>query len=206
MIEVRNVFTPAFDDERHVYFRDKVGVGRAIPSVTQILKPVSALSYKGIPESILQRAADLGTAVHACIELSLIDDLDETSIQDEWLPYFSAFMKFMSEVKPKTVATEQLFACDFFAGTVDYICQIDGELWVIDWKTTNKLMPQVAIQTAAYETLARCSGLYTSDLMRRGAVQLKNDGTYVFETYTKLEDYLMFEQLLNIHQWIEQNV
>lgn len=202
MLSVNNVFIPEFDEAIHRYAYK----GYALPSVTQILRPLSEAAYRGIPERILRQAADLGTAVHACIEYKIQDDLDDESVLTEWSPYLQAFDAWASAFNPEFLATEQKLACDEFAGTIDCICRIDGQTYVIDFKTTNKLMPMVAVQTAAYELLARCSGKFGDQMMRRAALQLKDDGTFTWETYSDIEDYETFEHLLRVQQWVEKNV
>lgn len=200
MYAVGKVYVPQFDEELHAYTNSS---GQKLPSVTSILSPISDALYRFIPRETLKKAAELGTAVHECIELSLQDDLDEDSVLPLWVPYLCAFRSFMGAYKPKVIATEQRLACDLYAGTIDFVCEINGELWVIDWKTTNQLMPQVALQTAAYELLAR--GYHGTQLMRRGAVQLKDDGTFKFEQYTDIKDYEHFETFLKARQWMDAN-
>jgi hypothetical protein len=38
------------------------------------------------------------------------------------------------------------------AGTCDLVCEIEGELWIIDFKTSNHLQTTYDLQTAAYAT------------------------------------------------------
>lgn len=51
-------------DETHTYLYE----GVILPSVTQLLQKKFSRKYDGIPEHILKRAADLGTALHKAIE------------------------------------------------------------------------------------------------------------------------------------------
>jgi len=51
-------------DETHTNLYD----GIVLPSITQLLKCKFGGKYDGIPKAILQRAAELGTAVHKAIE------------------------------------------------------------------------------------------------------------------------------------------
>ena len=51
-------------DETHTYLYD----GIVIPSITQLLKVKFGGKYDGIPKATLDRAAELGTAVHKAIE------------------------------------------------------------------------------------------------------------------------------------------
>ena len=163
MLSCGPVYVPEFEDEKHAYCYQ----GRKLPSVTQILKPVTEPFYRLIDPVTLRNAADRGRAVHECLEFYVQDDLDESSILPEWVPYLDAFKTFCATFKPKFLATEQKLACSEFAGTIDVVCEIDSEIWVIDYKTTKALLPGVALQTAAYELLARGSGKFGDKLMRR---------------------------------------
>ena len=51
-------------DETHTYLYD----GIVLPSITQLLKVKFGGKYDGIPKATLDRAAELGTAVHKAIE------------------------------------------------------------------------------------------------------------------------------------------
>ena len=51
-------------DETHTYLYD----GIVLPSITQLLKAKFGSKYDGIPKATLDRAAELGTAVHKAIE------------------------------------------------------------------------------------------------------------------------------------------
>lgn len=51
-------------DESHTYIYD----GIVLPSITQLLKCKFGGKYDGIPKAVLNRAAELGTAVHKAIE------------------------------------------------------------------------------------------------------------------------------------------
>jgi hypothetical protein len=68
---------------------------------------------------------------------------------------FLRFVDFWETYKPTLVETEtHLFSDELkVAGTVDLICEIDGELWVIDFKTSNHLQTTYDLQGAVY---AKC--------------------------------------------------
>ena len=51
-------------DETHQYLVD----GCIVPSITQILKIKFGKKYDGVPQEVLQRASELGTATHKAIE------------------------------------------------------------------------------------------------------------------------------------------
>ena len=55
-------------------------------------------------------------------------------------------------VNPTLIETEvHLFSDEIkVAGTCDMVCEIDGELWIIDFKTSNHLQTTYDLQTAIY--------------------------------------------------------
>ena len=190
------VGTPTFDEAAHAYTFE----GKSVPSVTQVMRPITQLAYGAIPLEVLRKAAAFGTAVHACTELYDQDDLDPFSVEDDWLPYMAGWEGFRKDRKPEIIAIELRLACSKYAGTIDRIMRIDGELWVIDIKTTCELHAHVGVQLAAYAALAE-KHLGTKERIRRGAVQLRDDGGYRLREYTHLNDETCFAGLLGIFYW-----
>jgi hypothetical protein len=65
---------------------------------------------------------------------------------------FLRFVDWWETYNPKLIETEVHIFSDKLkvAGTCDMICEIDGELWVIDFKTSNHLQTTYDLQTAVY--------------------------------------------------------
>ena len=97
---------------------------------------------------IVKKAGEEGTQVHEMIE----DYLNEkelnflnTSHQPQYNPnvwqMFLKFVEWWEEFTPTLIETEVHLFSDKLkvAGTCDLVCEIDGELWVIDFKTSNTL-------------------------------------------------------------------
>ncbi len=58
------------------------------------------------------------------------------------------------------------------AGTCDLICEIDGELWLIDFKTSNQVHSTYELQTAVYsQCYKEC---YGKEIQRQGILWLKS--------------------------------
>ena len=113
-----------FDEARHIYILN----GLEIPSVTTIMKPLSNAEYKGISESVLNRAAEKGTAVHNAAENWVKFQIDD--IDPEYRGYFDAFLAWWDEKKPVAVGSEVRLYHKImrYAGTADLIAWVDGEL------------------------------------------------------------------------------
>ena len=65
---------------------------------------------------------------------------------------FLRFVDWWETYNPTLIETEvHLFSDEIkVAGTCDMVCEIDGELWIIDFKTSNHLQTTYDLQTAIY--------------------------------------------------------
>lgn len=192
------VTRPAFDEENHVY---TVG-GNRVPSVSRILRPLTTAVYGNIDQETLRKAAEFGTAVHACTELLDLNELDESSVEPEWRPYVDAYLKWKDTAHPDVLHIEDRLACSKYAGTLDRIVRINGELWVIDLKTTSSIHPHVGVQLAAYAALAE---KFYGGTYRRAALQLREDGSFKVFEFASIKDETCFNALLGIYHWTISN-
>ena len=178
-----------FDAEKHEY---SVG-GVKIPSVSEILAPLSADRYDGLNPWMLKAAAAKGTAVHEATEL--IDYGIEPEEDSELEPYLLAYQTFLCEHEVEWEMIERIVyykrlpqdEIPLFAGTVDRFGKVNGKYAVVDIKTYASLstdaMLNASCQTALYA--------YAIDDMQDGGWQrdaqtyryvlhLRKDGTYRF--------------------------
>lgn len=191
------VGAPKFDDRLHQYTFN----GRVVPSVSAILQPLTAMAYGGIDAQVLLTAARLGTAVHACTEYLDEGELDEATVDPEWAPYLDAYKAWKAAIRPEILGIELRLACSKFGGTIDRIVKIDGQLWIVDLKTTSQIHKHVGVQLAAYAALAE-KHLRTTGF-RRAALQLRPDGTFKVREFSSITDETCFNALLGIHYWQE---
>ena len=111
---------------------------------------------------VVSKAAEQGSNVHNAIEeflngkeLVWIDQKgNENFTYNEW-SMISKFMEFYDKYLKTTegeVAVETLLWSDNLrlGGTADLVCIIDGETWLIDYKTSNALYKTNEMQLAAY--------------------------------------------------------
>lgn len=197
-ILIDEVIEPEFDEALHAYTVNGAGV----PSVTQLMQPLTSCVYGSINADVLRAAAEFGTAVHACTELLDEDDLDPESVEPDWMPYLDAYKAWKADVSPVIDAIELRLGCSRYCGTIDRLCIIAGEPWVVDLKTTSTLHEHVGVQLAAYEALAARK---FGQRYRRAALQLRGDGTYRFREYRKPDDAACFAALLNLNFWMKNH-
>lgn len=162
-----------FDEAAHVY----TYAGRAVPSVTQILNPLSARVYGEVPADVLARAADRGTQVHKAIELYVQTGFKD--IEAEYAGYLEGFERWWKQYSPKAILTEQKFVHPIlgYAGTVDLVCNIGNRLVIVDYKTTSELNEMlVGIQLEAYKRgVSR-----VADIGGTAALHLRKDGGFSY--------------------------
>lgn len=180
-----------FDRDKHEYRLN----GRVVPSVTQILDSFVDLSR--IPADVLERKRQIGTAVHAAIDLDCSNDLDEESIAPAWAGYFAGWRKFKAESGFIVESSERQVAdkSGAYAGTLDLIGELPKHRALIDTKCTTSLYPTVGPQTAAY---AKAAG---ETRIARYALLLTPDGRYNLEPLTNPNDFAVFNAALVIHYW-----
>jgi hypothetical protein len=175
-----------FEEATHTYrYR-----GRIVPSVTEILRPLS--DFSGADPVKLEAGRRRGTAVHRVIELDNRGELDEESVDGEYLPRLNQWRLFIRESGFVVTACEQRVHHRSFgyAGTVDVVGEWQGTSWVVDIKTgriPKSAGPQLAAYQMALEPKPR----------RRLCVQV-SDHRYELQECKSLSDFALFQSCLNI--------
>ena len=100
MINLPELKELQFCEKTHTYTVN----GFVVPSVSEIMKPLSAAHYGGIDTDTLNKAANRGTIVHAAVENYLLFGIED--ISKELRGYFDGFKKWIDEVKPVPIKTE----------------------------------------------------------------------------------------------------
>jgi len=151
-------------DDQHYYFVND----EFFPSVTKILDEAGPVAWAlknwlltNTPESaneIKTTTADFGTLMHDAYqrlllgdEISLKDDFNNTKAKKHLMSFHRWFHEFAPDVN--TMQTEHTVASvkNKFAGTLDLSCKKDGELWIIDFKTTSGIYYSHELQLTAYK-------------------------------------------------------
>jgi hypothetical protein len=107
---------------------------------------------------VRDEAGDIGTQVHDLLEVFLQGiqgavpcDIEAPNAQA--LELFNAATNKLAEIGPYTVlATEQKVVNEdeWYAGRFDALLEVDGETWLIDFKTGGAFYPEWGLQLAAY--------------------------------------------------------
>lgn len=191
-----------FDPVKHEYWLN----GVKLPGVTGTLSILGG--YEGIPKHILDAASERGTAVHKVTELSDQGTLDYSELDDELLGYLMGWHKFLDDKKPELITVEGMIHHPtlLYAGTFDRELILDGHLSILDIKSSFKLMPSTAPQTAAYAEAVNAHRKNKSDhAKRRYGLRLTKDGDYELKRYSDGTDFNIFISCLNVHRWIQKH-
>ncbi len=189
-----------FDEGTHTYWLGE----QRIPGVTSVLELVSG--YEGVPEHVLDAAAERGRAVHLATEFYDEGDLDEDALHESLRPYVDAWKRFRLETGFEVTHSETLVYSQRhrYAGTLDRIGILHAKRTLLDIKTTVVMMPATALQTAAYKTAFE-SQHPDEPIEQRVSVQLRADGTYRLHRYDDPTDFAVFLSALNVHNWKQRN-
>lgn len=102
---------------------------------------------------VSKKAADIGKNVHAYAEAHFKGQPLPELLSDEARRGVDAFHKWLDAHKVAIKASERLvFSKEFYyAGTCDFVAEVDGVLVVGDIKTSSGIYPEMRMQTAAYQ-------------------------------------------------------
>jgi hypothetical protein len=179
-----------FNEERHEYRVD----GVVVPSVTQVIGGVVPYNFYNATDWHLNR----GRILHKAIALSLKGKLDSSSIDPAYEGKFAAFKKFMRDFTVGSCfKVEEMYFSPRFAGTVDAVFDIQGQLILVDWK--GSLSPQIELQLGGYATLLDFA------IEKAVGVELRDCGTYRTEWLASRPEVSkaksLFASALNLYEW-----
>jgi hypothetical protein len=163
---------------------------RYYPSVTYILSfiPKNKIFIDWVKEKggdvdqIVAKASEEGKQVHNAIERGIKHGEEITWLNFDGTAKYSLevwkmilkFNDFWKRYKPKVIGSEiHVFSDKYeYAGTIDLILELEGEIWIIDIKTSNTLPKVYHYQTAAYANA--WNECFDKQIVKRGLLWLKS--------------------------------
>lgn len=124
-------------------------------------------------------AADLGTLIHKWIEDYIKGNNPGMPKNKKMKRSVNMFLKWVEEHNVKFVLSEQvaLSRTYLYAGTIDFICKIDGDLYIGDLKTSKGIYAEMLMQTAAYR-FAREEEFPKEKYRGQIILRIGSDGTF----------------------------
>ena len=145
--------------------------GKSVPRVTEILSTMihsdrlmiwaNNLGLRGLKYlQELDRAASYGSEAHSCIEKYL-----KEKIKTENNIPFLGYLLWENILKNKGLTINPLYieeklSCQWFGGTLDAILEINGRIFLIDFKTSNHITFKYFLQLAAYLYMLSLRNIY----------------------------------------------
>lgn len=181
------------------WYYDLPDVEEGYPSVTTILKVsakpaldrwrvekalkkyVETEDYelaKIAPYMAMKEAGDDGTNAHNLIDAYWKGHkYNKATMSGSLLDYIEAFEKFLKDHDLKLIESEGTCFShkEKYAGTFDGLFEVNGEVWLVDWKTSNYVVDEHKIQIIAYRKALEEMGRKVD---RCVIVQLNNDRSY----------------------------
>lgn len=187
-----------FRDEDHTYTLN----GLEIPSVTTLMKPLSAEAYKTVDPDTLNKAARRGTAVHNALENYAkfgIEDIDP-----DLRGYFDAFLNWWELRKPEPIATEHRLYHKImrYAGTADLICLIDGKVTLVDYKTSSQVNTKMcAVQLEGYDRALESHGI---EIENRLILHLSKNGYQEVPFQRSGKCWMVLSALITVRNYLNE--
>lgn len=138
-----------------------------LPSTTHIINQVVSKGYgfeewlKSVGHEsnyIVREAQESGSKLHHAIEQLIKGEQvvaeqpiigGEKYDKNEWKK-LNQWVDWMKQYKVEPLASEMIVYDERSAGTLDCIAKINGEIWVLDWKTGNDVHESAKFQVADY--------------------------------------------------------
>lgn len=101
---------------------------------------------------VSKEATDIGSTVHAFAESVLVDSRAKMPTDPKAAAGANAFLTWFRSHKIEPIHVERMVLSRtwYYAGTVDFYGRIDGEMCVLDFKTSSGLYLEMLLQLAAY--------------------------------------------------------
>lgn len=160
---------PAMDDIESDYVYN----GVIVPRVTKILQKcihsdslmywANSLGFKHKSyKKTLDASANIGSYTHECIDNYLEDNNFEANYNN--MPYestnaYKSFIRWFNDINSvaivKVIFHEKRLVCKYFGGTLDGLYEINGKIYLVDYKTSNNITYKYILQLAAYRYMLR---------------------------------------------------
>lgn len=150
-----------FVKETHEYFVN----GVRLPSVSEIMAPLSSSYYSKVNSQVLEQARIRGTLSHEAIDDYLLFGVTKPGYED----VIKEFKRFLEREKMTILANEMRLTNGEYCGTVDLIgIDESNKVHLIDIKFTYKInKPLVSVQLSAYLQLCDYNhlGVWQTDVL-----------------------------------------
>jgi len=170
-----------FDEGRHIFYGEKGEILLSVTGATGVIDKSPALmgwAVKMMSKYLTDRfesgviidigmietakreyrlaqkkAADIGTEIHAWVSDWILGKKPEMPQDENVVNGITAFLKFQKEHKIKWIESEKyIYSKEYkYAGILDAVARINGELVLVDFKSSNAFYDEMRFQVAGYQ-------------------------------------------------------
>ena len=146
-------------------------------------------------------AAAVGSIVHDYAQRRLVGDEVDYPSNPKALLAAEGFERWLAKhsIKPLHIERPLVSLRNWYAGTVDFIGEIDGVLTLADFKTSKNIYDEVMLQTAGYQAAAEEElGI---EIEQRAAIHFdKETGSFTYAVFEKDRFEIDFGCFMALHQ------
>lgn len=190
--------------------------GYSLPRVTEIISSMLhedflmiwanniGLYQRKKYKDALEEASTKGSYVHDAIEdyIQNSNELDLETVDDKYrieVDYaygsFKSWWSVITKRKIKIIMQEHKLVCPWFGGTLDLLIEIDGKIYLLDFKTSNYPSYKYFLQLAAYRYILR--HFYGIEIYGCGIIKL-NKKYIGFEEFIIDKSQPDYEDFMNL--------
>ena len=152
---------------------DYIYNGITVPRVTKIISKcihsdslmrwANSLGFKHQSyNTVLNRAADIGSQCHSNIDQFMDNNnhiMHEDNLYNESFNAYNSFRKwfdYINNIMPiNVIFHEKTLVCPYFGGTIDGLYNINGKIYLVDYKTSNSIKYSHFLQLSAYRFMLK---------------------------------------------------
>lgn len=167
MVKLLDTIQPIESDSNYTYN------GVIVPRVTKIISKcihsdslmywANSLGFKHQSyKKTLEEAANIGSHAHDNIDNYLSDETyeaEEASMPHQSYNAYQSFLKWYSTIcsiaSVRVIFHEKTLTCKYFGGTLDGLYEINGKIYLVDYKTSKHITFKYILQLAAYRYMLR---------------------------------------------------
>lgn len=142
--------------------------GIPVPRVTEIISKMISEEYllhwaNGLGfkhqsyKKTVDNAASIGTESHELINRFLLGEIFNSN-NIPYLGFRKWWIDITSNNNVKIIGTEQILTCPYFGGTYDLLVEINGLIYLVDFKTSNHISYKYFLQLSAYKYMLEQQG------------------------------------------------
>lgn len=169
----------------------------------------AAASLKTVSDKEAKDKAAIGSRVHATIEAVIRGH--DVSPSEEDAPYIESYRRFLADYSPVALAAEEMVVSTThgYAGTLDLIARMNGQVWMLDAKTGKSCYPETALQMAAYaeaDWIGRANDpvqYRIPAIDRYGVIHLRPEGYHLVPYAVTPQTFRAFLTALDLWRWID---